>query len=96
MAGKKKFLCIVLALIFTFFAGCGKKSAGAGEILEEILKDYPALPYGNIYLAGADEGGEKYLSSDMICALYGDEAESDAFEAVEDYALYLSSRAFPF
>ena len=97
MAEIKRLLILIIsfALLFSAF-GCGKKSAGAKEILDEILKDFSILPTGDFYLAGAEEGGENYLSSDMIKTLYGDEAESDAFEAVEDFAIFLSSRVFPF
>lgn len=86
-------LIIILIIGIALFNGCAARDSSAQEILSRICLSL-SLPAGRIYLCGADEGSENFLSPDTACVMYGKEAEND-LKLTDDFAIYLSSFALP-
>lgn len=91
----KRLLLLFLVLCLAL-CSCDKESVEADNVLNNIIENEKALPVGQIYRKGAEEGKDDYLSGNMIGILYGVKAESEYFSMLEDYAIYLSSFAKPF
>ncbi len=91
----KPFVCVIIALSLFLLPSCFKKDEDTSSILLSLMDKCDALPNGQIFEMGAEEGEAKYLSSSMIESMYG-EGATDVFLLVEDYAIYISSFAAPY
>lgn len=86
------FLLVALTLSL-LFVGCSREARSAEELLCGICASL-SMPAGQIYLSGAEEGSENFLSSETAQAIYGAEAET-VLDLVEDFAIYLSAAGAP-
>lgn len=86
-------LCLLLCVVLLL--SCGGRSDPTAEILLELEQVAGALPVGERYYSGEEDGGEGAMPSDLRDALYGAESE-EIFATVEEYAIYLSSAAKPY
>lgn len=89
----KAFAVLLLLAQALALTSCADNDKPCEDILYEICDDLK-LPAGQTYLCGAEVGGEKYLSENTACTLYGEWAE-ELFGFAEDYALYISEFALP-
>ncbi len=87
------FFAIVLSAGLFLCGGCARSDNSAENLLCEICASL-SLPAGRLYLRGADEGSENFLSLDTMSVMYGNEAEND-FAVIEDFAIYVSEVALP-
>ncbi len=76
-------------------AACKRQELGAEDILYELKAECAELPQGRVYLSGAEEGEDSFLSPSLIRSLYGEEGEEN-LARTEEYAIYLSSFAAPY
>ena len=84
---------IIFAVFFTLL-GCSEPGKSCSEELDVLLSGQPR-PAGVIYLYGAEEGDESYLSPETACALYGEDADV-LISLCADYAIFLSELPNPF
>ena len=91
----KLFRFVILLLLVVSLCSCSLRDRGTDEILSELMSEIEGLPSGAIYVSGAEEGSDGYLSPFMAEALYGEDA-SECFALVEDYSIYLSAYATPY
>ena len=87
---------INIAILFSvlLFSSCAYRQS-CMDILLEFTQKNDGLPYGGIYLSGADEGSENFLSPSLIKVLYYDGAAEYEFSMIEEYAIYLSDQPKP-
>ena len=86
-------LTLIFALCLSLFA-CGEPQRNCSEELDALLEGQPR-PAGAIYLCGAEEGTESYLSPETARSLYGKDAD-ELLALCEDFAIFLSERPNPF
>ena len=91
----KLFRFIVLLLLVLCLCSCTYGEKEPAEILSVLMEETDGLPMGVIYVAGAEEGEDGYLSELMAEALYGEDA-TECFALVQDYSIYLSAYAAPY
>lgn len=85
--------CLICGLCFCC-SSCARTERTCEVLLGELMGMARELPAGQLYYARAEEGSAEYPSAALLEALYGEESIA-LFDALEDYALYLSSFAVP-
>ena len=94
---KKRLACPLLCLLLCLacLVACQRTPPSAEAILSSLMEEADgSLPTGSVYLSRAEEGSNAYPSPSLLRAMYGETAE-EILGLTEDYAIYLSSRAFP-
>ena len=84
------FLCS-LALI-----SCGYSNKDCKSVYEDYKRAYGELPSGALYIKGAREWEDGYMTEELFSSLYQGQRELTELDLIEDCAIYLSSSPYFF
>ncbi len=83
-------LLLVLIICLNLVCSCKEELLPCKEILERMINAETELTAGKIYDLSAAVGDERFISDDMLCALYGDIGVNKIKDSWIDGALFLS------
>ncbi len=85
--------CLLLLSAVVMLVGCARNKESPDTVLSELMGEEDALPKGEIYRSGVEEGSKGYPPSALLRAMYGEEGEEDI--RLCEFSMYLSSFAVP-
>ena len=87
----KRYICILLLLSLLLLPSCARNERSAEDIFFDVCEKLPPLSFGKLYLSDRSAGDAAFMSPALFESLFG----ADVSPLVEEYAIYLSSFAFP-